>query len=257
LIENVGWRNAWIVMGLVVGLFILPVWWLLMRNSPENYGLAPDSPRVQARAAETLDAEDNWTLSEALHTPIFWVFLFGRVTAAAIGTALVFHQISIFGVLGHSREAVAANFGTMALVNAFPTLVLGRVFNRMRPGLIMALQLVLMMVTVWLAMHATSTQALLIYAATFGVVFSLGGVFDLSVWADLFGRLHHGAIRGFSGTAHVIGTASGPVIFGAAFDYFDSYEPIMWASIAVTVLPLVASLLVNRPRKRLETPLAA
>lgn len=253
LISNYGWRATWVILGVAVGVIVVPVWWLLMRDSPETYGLVPDSPRARAQAGSNTGDEENWTLSEAMRTPLFWVFVTGRFTAGAIGTALIFHQVSIFGLLGHSREVIAANFGIIAIVNAIFTLGIGRIINRLRPGLVMAAQLGFMMVLLWLSMLATDTMILTVYALVFGVVMALGGSFDGSVWADLFGREHHGAIRGFSVTATVIGTAAGPVIFGFSLDTFGSYVQISWASIVVILFPLIASMTVKRPRKRLET----
>jgi MFS family permease len=178
------------------------------------------------------------------------------MVSASVGTALVFHQVSIFGLLGHSREVIAANFGTIAIVNAIVTLALGRFISRLRPGYVIATQLALMICVLWLSMQATSMALLYVYASVFGVIMALGASFDGSVWADLFGRLHHGAIRGFVATALIVGTSTGPVIFGYSLDRFGSYAPITWAAMAVLVFPMLASMLMKRPRRVMSEEVA-
>jgi MFS family permease len=256
LIEMFGWRTTWVFLGVAVGAVMVPLWWVFMRDRPENYGLLPDAmadhvPHTSGDNIRELQPEDNWTLSEAVRAPTFWVFVCGRMFAASWGTGLVFHQVSIFTGLGHSAAAVGYTYGLLALVNALITLIAGRLINRVRrPGYVMTFQLSMIIVSMLLAMTMREPWMLYVYALTFGVVFALGATFDGSVWADLFGRLHHGAIRGFVTTALVIGSSIGPVIYGFSFDYFGSYQPVLWLGIVLVTVPLIASTRVNRPEKR-------
>lgn len=252
LIEQTGWRNAWIVMGVTVLCFVTPIWWLFMRDRPEQFGLLPDNATIKTYSedekAEETDAEENWTLAEVRRLPIFWIFIVGRAFPATFGTGLIFHQVSIFTGLGHTAVTAATTFGSTAMVTALVTLVSGRYISRVRPGYVMALQLAMLMLALFLSMIMTESWMLTIYAISFGFIMGLGGTFDGAVWADLFGRLHHGAIRGFAATIFVTGTSIGPIMFGLSFDFFDSYDPVRWLAIALCMIPFTLSFMVNRPR---------
>jgi sugar phosphate permease len=249
LIDAHGWRTTWLILGVVVGVTVLPLWWLLMRDRPEDYGLRPDGGPVPAEP-DLPDAphEVNWTLSEAQHTAMFWVFVMGRVLTVVFMSGLIFHQVSIFVAVGHDAIAAAETFGLMALFRAGITLVAGRTISRIRPGAVIALQITAVLIALVLATMMTEHWMLVAFAAALGVVVALGQMFDGTVWADLYGRVHHGAIRGFVTTGLVIGTSVGPIIYGVGYDMTGEYKIVLLAGVAVLIVPLVLSLVVRPPK---------
>lgn len=251
LINQVGWRQAWVILGGFVGLGFVPLWIAFMRNTPEQYGLLPDgreTDHAPNQETEPEATEHNYTLAQARSLPIFWIFLLGRIGAASMGSGLIFHLVSVFADVGHSAAVAASTFGSIALFNAGITLMAGRLIRHIRPGLFIAVQLIFMIGALLLSQTMTETWMLTPFALCFGLVMAFGGTFDGTVWADLFGRTHHGAIRGFSATAQVTGTAIGPVIWAFSRDSFGSYTPVVLAGIVALSIPLVASLFTSRPR---------
>lgn len=94
LIARFDWRVAWVLLGLLVWLVMLPVGWLFFRDRPELYGLRPDGDaRLDANQTEAT-AERSWTLAEARRTGVFWLFGIGLSSITAILAGLVFHQLS-------------------------------------------------------------------------------------------------------------------------------------------------------------------
>ncbi len=91
LIESLGWRQAWVALGTLPLLIMLPVGWLFFRDRPELYGLTPDGPGRDPEAdAAALRAEEQWTLDDARHTAVFWLFAiaFTLITMVTAGTSL-------------------------------------------------------------------------------------------------------------------------------------------------------------------------
>jgi len=95
------------------------------------------------------------------------------------------------------------------------------------------------------------------YAVTFGFTMGNGGVFDGSVWTNLFGRMHQGSIRGFVSTAMVMGTAIGPLLFGLSYDLFGSYTPVLLLGIILGIVPLILCLFVQLPQHSPIVPAVA
>jgi MFS family permease len=248
LIANVGWRQAWLIMGVIVAVVTVPIMFFFMRNHPEDFGLVPDG--YYDRAAKDFDSEDNWTLREAMRTVIFWIFIFGRFISPAWGAALVLHQASLFATLGYDRQMAAQTFGLTALTTAVVTLFSGWLITRIRPGQAMAIQLSALIVTLGLAMIMTERWLVVVYALCYGIASGNGGVFDSTVWANLFGRRHIGQIRGFAFSILVIGTAVGPVLFGLSYDKLGGYHPVLWLGIVLSLIPLILTFFVNKPRRR-------
>lgn len=248
-IETHGWRSAWLVSGLVMAFLVLPLLGLFLRDRPETFGLVPDGTAKVLRDRLETVVEENWQLNEALRTPIFWGFTFARVLAGAWGTALVFHQISLFEGLGFSASVAANTFGQAALMTAGFTLVSGWLVDKLRPCYLIAIQMLGLIAAASLAMVMTTPALLLIYAAAFGIFMGVGSVFDGSVWVALFGRQHQGAIRGFVATTTVIGTAIGPVVFGLAFDNLGSYNAALWSGIVLALVAILFAFTVKKSAK--------
>ncbi|PJF41760.1 MAG: MFS transporter [Chloroflexi bacterium] len=250
-LEKNDWREVWIMLGIVIGITLLPAMWIFMRDAPEQFGLHPDGRQTKIKNVNTQDEhEDDWTLAEARRTSIFWIFVAGRFIPPAWGTGMILHQISIFAGQGHSERVAAQTFGTIALIAAGAYILTGAMVDRFHPGRIMALQLTALSIAMFVAMNMSSSAALRIYAIAFGFMMGTGGVFDGAVWTNLFGRKHIGEIRGFVSTGVIIGSAVGPVIFAVSFDHLGGYAPIFWLGIVLSAIPLILTFFARLPQRR-------
>ena len=249
--ESIGWRQSWIVLGIGIAMTVLPLTVIFMRNRPEDFGLQPDgdlAPKEEQQV--TIDKpkrEYNATLREAMNTPIFWVFMFAKFLPSAWGTGLVLHQISLFDGLGYTPAIATQTFAWIALCSAMFSILAGILIDKISPKYVVALQLLAFLVMVSFGTMMTQTWMLIIYAIGFGFVLGAGGVFDGAVYPNLYGRLHQGAIRGFTSTVAVIGSAVGPILFGISFDSWGGYATVLYIGVGLAMLAIIASLWVKEP----------
>lgn len=253
LLASHDWRQVWVILAVGVAVTFLPLCWLLTQNRPEDFGLQPDG-QVALPAQKDVpvvdDAEDNWTLREAMSTAVFWIFLIGRLLMPAWGTGLVLHQLSLFAMHGHDASVVAETYSIYALLTAGAALLFGYLVDLLRPGLIIVLQMGSMTVAMLMAMVMTEGWMLLAYAFAFALAMGSGAVFEGAVWANLFGRKYLGEIRGFTMTALVAGSAVGPILFGLSYDLLGGYNPILWVGVVWAAVAGVAALIAPKPERR-------
>lgn len=83
------------------------------------------------------------------------------------------------------------------------------------------------------------------YGIMFGLVQGMQDAIKGSVYAYYFGRAHIGAIKGFSKTLAVGGTAVGPLVFALGRDYLGSYLVSFGASALVAFMLGVTALLIK------------
>jgi MFS family permease len=254
LLSSYDWRQVWLVLAAGVAVTFLPLGWLLMRNRPEDFGLQPDGIRkAENQTAAVEESEDNWTLREVIGTAIFWIFLLGKLLISAWGTGLTLHQLSLFAGHGHSPSVVAETYSIYALLMAGSALLFGYLIDRLRPGLIVALQMGCIAVTMLMAMVMTEGWMLFIYALTFAAATGGSMVFEGAVWANLFGRKYIGEIRGFTATTLVAGSALGPVVFGLGYDLLGGYNPVLWVGIIWAGIAAVLALVAPKPQRRVRS----
>ena len=252
LLEVMDWRQVYVLLGVGVAALVIPSFALLMRDNPEKYGLMPDNAAGGAGESDdqASDIEDNWTLKEAMRTPILWVFIATRILPSAWGTGLILHQVSIFAVLDHSAQVATETFAMMSLFAAGSALLAGYLIDRFKPSYVAALQMLALLSASGLAMIMRETPLLIAYALAFGLGMGIGYVFEGAVWPNLFGRRFQGEIRGFVYTSSVIGSALGPALFGLSYDVSGGYEAVLWLGAGLCLVVLAAALLTPPPRRR-------
>lgn len=250
LLETMDWRQAFVVLGVTVAAIVVPIFGLLMRDTPEQYGKLPDGADVEAADDSVVPAEDSWRLREALGTPMLWVFMAGRMLPSAWGTGLILHQVSVFAELGHSARVTTETFALMSVFSAASALLAGYIIDRFKPSFSAGLAMLALFSTCVLSMFMRENWQLVAYAFTFGLGFGVGSVFDGAVWANLFGRKFQGEIRGFVYTATIVGSAIGPTLFGLSFDYAGGYQAVLAVGAGLSLLMAALSVIVPFPKRQ-------
>ena len=243
LITQFGWRTAYMLLGLLVAVTILPLGTLLFRGHPERFGLQPDSSRVTDETVR----ETNLTLAEARRTATFWLFVAGSVCVAALSTGLVFHHYSIMAEGGLDRLEAATVFLALGFIVAGANFTTGVLVDRVPPRFLLSVAMGGMTAALLMATHVTGRPTILLYGALLGLTQGMNGALSASVYAYYFGRAHIGSIKGFATTLSVAGTAFGPFLFALGFERAGNYAPVLLASAVVPVLIGVGALFL-RPK---------
>jgi MFS family permease len=91
LIERLGWRDALLVLALILGVATIPAHALVLRRRPEDLGLLPDGEL--AAPGQPAPPPQGVALSRALRDPAYWwlngAFFLGMAAAVAIGVYLI------------------------------------------------------------------------------------------------------------------------------------------------------------------------
>ena len=264
LLTAIGWRRMWMLFGgLVVFLILIPAA-LFMRRSPEDMGLHPDGAPgpYEADAASNPDAsrrgqapaDTTWTRREAVGTSAFWfiTLIFSTVDLGIAGFNL--HVFSFISDMGYSIPQAGTVVMVMAGTQLGSGLLLGFISERMSVRKSTALMFVVQAAGLVAAMQTAELTWL--YAAFFLYGFGLGGVQVLQevMWANYFGRLSLGTVRGLSVPILLLFAAAGAPFFGYLYDYTGSYDLSLKLFIAVQVVCAGLTLLIRRPVKPNPSP---
>jgi MFS family permease len=237
IVQNWGWRWGAAIAGIFFLIIGVPLA-LTIRRSPESMGLLPDGDQPVTRkpgadgAEETSKAEGDVTVAEALRSFAFW----GSVLAAGIRNgsyhAIAVHFIPLMVWKGLSQAEAALLLSAYAFLGMVATLVFGWFADKTNKPRLNALILFAAAGGMFLPIYASSFWLLFLFTIFFAVVettFPLGW----AVVGDLFGRKHYAKIRGYMVLFYTWGGVIGPVIAGAIFDRWQTYEPLLWGLIAV------------------------
>lgn len=238
IVQAWGWRWGAAIGGVLFLVVGLPLC-LTIRRSPESMGLLPDGDQpagpAPGKAGQTIKSEVDVTVAEALKSFAFW----GSVLAAGIRNAS-YHAIGVHFVpfmvwKGLSQSEAALLLGVYAFLGMALTLILGWVADRANKPRMAALILFAAAGAMFLPIVGSSLWSLCLFTIFFAAVettFPLGW----AVVGDLFGRKHYAKIRGYMTLFYTWGGVLGPVIAGAIFDRWQTYEPLLWSLVVVFIV---------------------
>ncbi len=251
LITAFGWRSAWIVLALLVwGVLLLPAI-LLVRRSPESVGLLPDGDTRQFEQQTPLPSkrEVNFTLIEALRTRAFWLLLLAGSSQSLIGTAFVFHHVSVLDSRGLDAVVAASALSCIALGALSGTFLSGFLCDKFPNRYVLVAGQLLLMFAMSLIFVMTQPWQAIVYGGSLG--FASGTLMTTSavIWPNYYGREHQGTIRGVVIAGMVASAALGPLPFGFLFDLSNSYTSAVAIFLTLPVACAIAALLATPPRR--------
>ena len=252
LTDALGWRMAWVVMGVATWLLLLPPVLLLVLDRPEVLGLRPDGA-VTDRAATHPQARPDGavvglTLPQARRTGAFWIILAGNCSFSALVTAMFFHQVSVFGAQGLDAATAASMFSISAVVMVVTTPLVGMLLDRFPTKPLYATALISVSVSLVAMSLVEDLPSAMVFAALFGIANAAMHAHFTFVWPKFFGRRHLGSIQGVAQMAAVIGASVGPIPLGLGYDYLGGYGGTLIALAAIPVMCAVAVAFMRAPR---------
>ena len=270
-IDALGWRSAWIALGIfTVATGVLPPL-LLMARRPEDMGLAADpapqseeaqhepssSERQTARGALWRDTD--YTVREALRTPAFWILAFFSMVGFMAQAGVSLHQTAHYVDAGVSHGQAAL----VAMAFALGQIPGGMVWSVVGRRLPVRIMLAISAAWVCGGVFGIGFTEQLGWGIFYGFLFGagVGGLHTLLrlAWADYYGRLHLGAIRGLTLPAQIGGQAIGPVVSGFMFDASGGYRVpfIIFASaVGLAALMVLTAVPPRKERTAGTSPLA-
>ena len=249
LIDQVGWRDAWLWLGIMTWVLYLPLVYFLVQNKPEDIGVLPDGIQAvdQSDKDRPSDADVGLTSSQALRTPAFWIVAISLSSFSMLVTALFFYQVSIFQTQGLSEQVAARVFPISAITMVCCMPIFGRMLDQFPTKPLFAAAMLLMTCSMVSLVFVQNLQTAVIYAVIFGLNNAAVHALIGYVWPRFFGRKHLGSIQGTATTIMVVGASIGPLPFGAAYDATGSYQLALVTLSIVPILCAIAVLMMRPP----------
>jgi len=242
LISSLGWRDAYLVLG-VLALAIGGGMALLIENDPRGRGLNPDGDEASSRAQP---ATAGASVRDAIRTTRF-VSLYAACLICSFGVFVPFvHLVPFARDHGIADSAAALLLGTIGIGSTAGRFFLGGIADRMgrERSLILMFAGMAAALSIWAV--SASVWSLATFALIFGVFYG-GWVAVLpSVVMDYFGGRNVSGIIGVLYTSVAFGTLIGPSAAGFAFDLSHSYELPIIASAATNIIAALIVTLMSR-----------
>jgi MFS family permease len=160
----------------------------------------------------------NWTRREVLQDPIFWVLLTGVLAPAFIGTTIFYHQNYLTALHNWPPQFFAMSLIVMALTTVGCALITGAVIDRLGAVTILPYFLLPLSAACFAMAYSGPEITLFIVMVLLGISYGIASTLFGTLWPEIYGLTHLGAVRSVTVSAAVLATAVGPGLTGTLID---------------------------------------
>jgi len=186
------WRDAWLVFACVISLGLIPAYLLILRAERTPQGAEASPERIVGMAGR------HWTRGEVAQTRFFWLLLGPLMASPLIGTAALFHQAHIVEIKGWTLAQYTAGFPVYAVLSVGFSLLFGVLVDRYSARVMLPFYIVPLMIGMATLGLVSAPWAALAALGGIGASAGAGMAAVGSMWAELYGTKHLGAIRSMS-----------------------------------------------------------
>ncbi len=240
------WRTAWWVMAaLSLGAAILAM--IFVREQPADLGQVPDgAPRTGADAARARPVaafitSEQWTLREALASPVYWLMVLSLVGGSCGYTLYLSQGFVHLTDLGHTPQASAWAISILAGTGIAAKVVLAVLGDRFDPRYLWAAFTAFFALGLYLVIDASSGAQLFAFAVCLGLGFGGGVVCLMAVLSNYYGVKVFPALAGLAVAVNTLSSVPVPYIAGELYDSGHGYHGTfltfsIWCLVGAVVL---------------------
>lgn len=235
---GLGAKAVWLIAAAVMMLAVAPGLVVLSRVAQRNLARAHD----EGSGAEAPAHTPSWTRAQVLRDPRFYAIAPSLLAAPFIVTGIVFHQARLAQINAWSLTEFAALFPLFAGAAVAGGLAVGAAVDRfgargVLPVFLAPLGAALLVFSLSDALAAAGLAMALMGLTAGGTTVLFG-----TVWAELYGPAHLGAIRALAVSMMVVATALAPAALGVLIDAGVSLKA-QFQALAVYIVGCIALLL--------------
>jgi MFS family permease len=253
LIDHIGWRAAFRVLGMLCVVWIVPAAIWVMYSTDKNREIRGQTPIKQNQEDSGSVPRRGLTLREAMRTQPFWLlvaaFFFGNVNSQTLHV----HQVAHLVDHGLAPIVAASVVSVVGLASILGKTGGGWLSDRVERELVYVAGIALLAASalVLLALGNAPTQwAAYGYAVLLGLGYSVTAAITPAMMSDRYSGVHFGSIVGVGLLGSAAGSAFGPWLAGRLHDTAGSYTAAFVIAAACGALAGMAAWRARTLRRR-------
>ncbi|NIJ42362.1 MFS family permease [Parvibaculum indicum] len=233
LVAALGWRMTWVAIA--AALFVLPTLALIALVRRDR---VPETAEAAPGSAAPAPERHHWTRGEVIRSPLFYALMPVLLAPPFILTGIFINQVTVVETKGWDLAWFAASFPVLAGVNMISGLGTGWLVDRFGARHVLPFFLLPLAAAIAALAFIGEPWVLPVFMALAGITMGSAGTLGGALWAELYGTLHLGAIRGVATSAMVFSTALSPGLIGVLL---DAGVPFLWQLLAMGAYCLAAA----------------
>ena len=241
IIASMDWRRAYMVLGVMAAVLIIPTVIFVIREKPEDKGLRPYGATEEDTASAVKAEFTGISRKKFLKTSAFWMLGITFFLISAINMGLQ-NNVSIYLTMqkGQTRELAVDVASILLLSQVVGKILLGSIYDKKGVKFGSAYGCVVFLLSIVTIMLAGNKAFAIIFGVIVGLALSMTTCTPPLLTSLAVGRREYSSIYGLLNAFATAGVALGPVIAGFIYDHTESYDLawIIFAVVAVVILVL-------------------
>jgi MFS family permease len=239
-----GWRDALLVLAIMLAAINILPHALILRRRPEDLGLHPDGGEISAAApkAHLTRGANGSALREALRHPAFWWITVSFFVETFATSAVALYMIPYLTDRGESAGFAATAVGLIGAAQVGSRLLTTLFGNRISSVTLTTIVFGMQSLAVVVLLQWQSRPGILTAVVLLGAGRGVVTLMKPNLIADFFGRANYGAISGSMSFFLTFSSALAPVITGFALAFWDGYDTVMWILAGLALLGAIGML---------------
>lgn len=249
IIRLYGWRTGYRTISALILVLVVPTIFALIRETPEQMGLAPLGKTVTGGPIE----KTGFSQKQVFKTKSFWFLALGIFLLGVTTTPSQQQLVAYWSGEGNSAEFAAKMYSVVMTVAIFTKILLGGIYDRMsvsRGTVAVGAVAVASFLCLYLF---PSGYAVVIPAVLFGVTVSVQVLVGTYVINRLLGDKEYAFIYSILTPVMYAGVAVGSPLSASIYDHFGSYR-LLWLICAVVFSAAIVVVVVADQCSRKEFP---
>ena len=227
LIASFGWRQAYILIGLMVVSVTIPVVAILLKETPQEKGLLPDGEISESPVIESAKKEEGGIpAAEARRSMTFWLIAPAFLLLATSVVGIMTHLVPMLMDRGVSSRDAALTASVLGGATLVGRLTVGYLLDRIFAPYLGASLFAIAGLGIFLLWSGAIGTLAFAGAFLVGIASSSDSLIPYLI-TQYFGLRSFAEIYGYVVAVYVVGWMCGPLLMGLGFDYLGSYQWVL------------------------------
>jgi predicted MFS family arabinose efflux permease len=224
LIAFLGWRESWLFIGATLLVVFLPLVLLLIRKA--------DLKRTRIEADNQNHASDA-SRRQVIRDWRFWMIIPIALVTPFLVTGVFIQQDFILEAKRWTPSVLAGSFVFYGAVHWLSSVISGSLIDKYRSRNVLILIPIPLLLGLMVIANVNHTLAAPLFMCLFGLAIGATNPVINTLWAEMYGVSHIGAIRSLVTGMMILSTALAPWVFGIVIDIGWTLNEMTYALIGM------------------------
>ncbi|MDE2774737.1 MAG: MFS transporter [Chloroflexota bacterium] len=235
LLEAYGWRQAILILAIILGTINIPLHALFLRRRPADLGLATDGDAKAGNAS----ASPNINLRAVLRSRYFWLLTLAFSLSSLSIIAVRIHFIPLLISVDVQPGNAALASGAIGVMQVVGRTIFAPVERRFSSRTMAIGVFVLLTISLAILLLGSAAILIVLFVALFGMAIGTHTLTRPLIVADTYGVAYYGRISSSMVIFLTLAGTASPFAAGVLFDLFGSYNPMLILAAGFSIISTV------------------